>query len=1095
MILKKITFLIALNFWLISCSSNNNKNSISEKSSKNEISTAIFTESCCTPGEHKACQDGIWCDGEELCDCWGNCEVGPPRNCDDGDICTEDTCINDRIDPPGNYGLGHCEHRCIPGPTCLCPECRNNADCNDGNACTTDICDSNSLCMHSDLNCDDGNICTEDSCDTLTGCVHSPISGCCTLNSQCDDGIVCTRDVCDLANNVCSNTLMDGYCLIDGVCYLDGSLNPSNDCQICMAVLRNDRWLGVDAGTPCDDRQFCTTESYCDGDGNCIGSGNPCADDGLVCTDTVCDEAGDRCTYPVKPGYCLIGGVCYNNGQSNPANPCQICDTSRSNTSWSGAPAGTPCNDGLFCTATDTCNGSGSCAGTGNPCNDGIACTNDSCNEATDSCSYPVISGYCLIGGTCYTHGQNNPSNVCQYCDNNGTAPDNPTGWTNKPAGTNCDDGLFCNGTSTCNSSGTCVAGSPPCSAPATCATATCDEATDTCSYVINSGWCLIGGVCYANGTTNPANQCQSCQSAVSQTAWTNKSAGSACNDGLYCTATDTCNGSGLCVGTGNPCNDGKTCTNDNCNESTDSCSYPVISGYCLIGGTCYTHGQNNPSNVCQYCDNNGTAPDNPTGWTNRPAGTNCDDGLSCNGTSTCNASGTCVAGSPPCSAPASCTTATCDEATDTCGYTINAGWCYIGGVCYANDASNQSNVCQRCWTATSQTSWSNRPDGQYTGCTGNPTECTITKCISGTCSTVANTGASCTYTPDPCRNPGICQSNGLCGPGPSTIVSNDQCSGTIRINLDASGDGSVSGTTVCATNNYSGSCGGGSANDVVYYFTYTVPNNFQLYSHNIILDANYDSVLYARTNCTDSGSKYCNDNCVSNAILNCGSYGLGWSDSAFNIQPAPPGTVENWTLIADGTSTNRGTFTLRVDTIAHSNNPCWDAVDNQRRVDATAGGVWRGNISGYRNDIMCGSYWSNEWVGNTCDCNTESNSCGSSFAGTYYDPARAWFILNPPTERWYCIWTNEMASPNWFDTVIEVWDNTVDSLPSGCDGWVSYITCSHRTGQNGPDRANATKVQIYVPAGELYMVGVSRYCSTTPGSDYEIHFDIGTCE
>jgi hypothetical protein len=48
-------------------------------------------------------------------------------------------------------------------------------------------------------------------------------------------------------------------------------------------------------------------------------------------------------------------------------------------------PNGTACDDGLFCTLTDTCV-SGHCAGTGNPCIGGDEC-NDSCSESADTCA------------------------------------------------------------------------------------------------------------------------------------------------------------------------------------------------------------------------------------------------------------------------------------------------------------------------------------------------------------------------------------------------------------------------------------------------------------------------------------------------------------------------------------------------------------------------------------------------------------------------------------------------------------------------------------------------------------------------------------
>src|SRR4051812_5513757 len=54
---------------------------------------------------------------------------------------------------------------------------------------------------------------------------------------------------------------------------------------------------------------------------------------------------------------------------------------------------------------------------------------------------------------------------------------------------------------------------------------------------------CLIGGVCYNNGTLNPLNECQSCNKDVSTTAWSNLSNATSCtSDGVSCT-TDACNG------------------------------------------------------------------------------------------------------------------------------------------------------------------------------------------------------------------------------------------------------------------------------------------------------------------------------------------------------------------------------------------------------------------------------------------------------------------------------------------------------------------------------------------------------------------------
>jgi hypothetical protein len=57
-------------------------------------------------------------------------------------------------------------------------------------------------------------------------------------------------------------------------------------------------------------------------------------DDSITCTDNGCNDAGG-CVFTLKSGYCLIGFTsCYKDGDVNPANPCQKCDVSQSQSSW-----------------------------------------------------------------------------------------------------------------------------------------------------------------------------------------------------------------------------------------------------------------------------------------------------------------------------------------------------------------------------------------------------------------------------------------------------------------------------------------------------------------------------------------------------------------------------------------------------------------------------------------------------------------------------------------------------------------------------------------------------------------------------------------
>jgi hypothetical protein len=84
--------------------------------------------------------------------------------------------------------------------------------CDDGNVCTIDTCDVvTGDCVFTPINCDDNNACTIDTCDPVTGCVHTPI--------VCNDDNPCTRDSCDPRVGKCVFTpVADGTPCGDGTC-------------------------------------------------------------------------------------------------------------------------------------------------------------------------------------------------------------------------------------------------------------------------------------------------------------------------------------------------------------------------------------------------------------------------------------------------------------------------------------------------------------------------------------------------------------------------------------------------------------------------------------------------------------------------------------------------------------------------------------------------------------------------------------------------------------------------------------------------------------------------------------------------------------
>ena len=67
-------------------------------------------------------------------------------------------------------------------------------------------------------------------------------------------------------------------------------------------------------------------------------------------------------------------------------------------------------------------------------CDDGQLCTEKVCNIVLGRCEFPVITGFCLITGTCYADGAGNPNNECQLC----AAAFSPSNWSNRTDHTVC---------------------------------------------------------------------------------------------------------------------------------------------------------------------------------------------------------------------------------------------------------------------------------------------------------------------------------------------------------------------------------------------------------------------------------------------------------------------------------------------------------------------------------------------------------------------------------------------------------------------------------------------------------------------------------
>jgi len=300
--------------------------------------------------DNSACDDGNACTLADACSA-GTCVGGPAPNCDDNNLCTDDSC---------NVATG-------------CESTDNSVGCDDANACTVDDqCSAGACVSGAARDCGDSNVCTDDSCEPASGCAYADNT------SSCDDGDACsTGDTCE------ASTCQGGPAreCDDGNGCTDDSCDPGTGCAYS------------DNSSACDDGDACTTADTCSA-GSCAGGAPADCDDDNICTDDSCDLVGGCFSVAVSRA-CDDGNAC-TTGDSCSAGACvgglpPVCDDGNLCTDDSCEPAsgcsfannGASCDDGDACTTDDTCSG-GVCVGGAPPvCDDGDVCTDDSCDSAS----------------------------------------------------------------------------------------------------------------------------------------------------------------------------------------------------------------------------------------------------------------------------------------------------------------------------------------------------------------------------------------------------------------------------------------------------------------------------------------------------------------------------------------------------------------------------------------------------------------------------------------------------------------------------------------------------------------------------------------
>jgi hypothetical protein len=223
--------------------------------------TALVIQSIHTP------DDGLFCNGLEVCNAIDGCSVVNVPNCDDGIACTVDACDeaadacthtpNNAVCDDGLFCNG--AETCDADAGCVSPKDAggNAVDCSDGIPCTTDACNENTdSCTHTPSNavCDDGVFCNgSETCNATQGCLSS--------TRNCADAFPCTIDACDEAGDACTHTPDNGACA-DSTSCTDDVCNAGSGC------------VHTNNAAVCDDGNECTTNDHCSA-GICSGQAVP----------------------------------------------------------------------------------------------------------------------------------------------------------------------------------------------------------------------------------------------------------------------------------------------------------------------------------------------------------------------------------------------------------------------------------------------------------------------------------------------------------------------------------------------------------------------------------------------------------------------------------------------------------------------------------------------------------------------------------------------------------------------------------------------------------------------------------------------------
>jgi sugar lactone lactonase YvrE/subtilisin-like proprotein convertase family protein len=241
-------------------------------------------------------------------------------DCDDGNACSNENCFGNEcsyglvdelccvdhlecmLNPalPGNDYHGWCVAH-------ACTECLNATECDDGNLCTTDTCGPEGSCSHQNIleccpnpnlksPCDDANYCTVDTCDGASHlCQHADNGDplCCNTDIECQQADPCVAYMCYKVNSAVGGQARCRYGPSQaGCCTLATAATKCNDGNLCTTD-----------GCVVDVGQIAGTCVHVAVGGGCCTTAGDCDDSNPATLNTCVDF---QCSYPPDPGYCAL---------------------------------------------------------------------------------------------------------------------------------------------------------------------------------------------------------------------------------------------------------------------------------------------------------------------------------------------------------------------------------------------------------------------------------------------------------------------------------------------------------------------------------------------------------------------------------------------------------------------------------------------------------------------------------------------------------------------------------------------------------------------------------------------------------------------